>query len=160
MGILVLKWAPASQLKIAVGVLLIVFSLYNLVRPKMPDLRHAARAADATIGILNGLLGGATGFAGILPVIWCSCRGWTRDEQRAVFQPTGVATFLMILLAFGGAGIITAEVVRLFVIGIPALIAGTALGWGLYGKLDEAAFRKVVFVLLLISGIAILASAW
>ena len=36
-----------------------------------------------------------------------------------------------------------------------ALVAGTLLGWSLYGKLDEAAFRKVVLVLLLVSGVAI-----
>jgi uncharacterized membrane protein YfcA len=135
-GLLVLKWVPAAHLKIAVGVLLIAFSLYNLIRPQMPDFKHAGRPADAGVGFLNGMLGGATGFAGILPVIWCGCRGWTRDEQRAVFQPTAVASFLIILVAFGGTGIITSDIVRLFVIGIPALIAGTVLGWALYGKLD------------------------
>jgi hypothetical protein len=39
--------------------------------------------------------------------------------------------------------------------GLPALVAGTLLGWSLYGKLDEAAFRKVVLVLLFASGVAI-----
>jgi uncharacterized protein len=87
-------------------------------------------------------------------------RGWSRDEQRAVFQPTGVASFLMIILAFGGIGIITFDTVRLFLVGLPALAIGTWLGWLLYGKLDEGAFRKVVLVLLLVSGLALTASAW
>jgi hypothetical protein len=43
----------------------------------------------------------------------------------------------------------------LFLIGLPALVVGTLLGWSLYGKLNEAAFRKVVLVLLLVSGLAI-----
>jgi hypothetical protein len=30
----------------------------------------------------------------------------------------------------------------------------------LYGKLDEGAFRKIVLVLLLVSGVALTASAW
>jgi hypothetical protein len=30
--------------------------------------------------------------------------------------------------------------------------------WSLYGKLDDAAFRKVVLVLLLVSGLAIVAT--
>jgi hypothetical protein len=42
--------------------------------------------------------------------------------------------------------------------GLPVLVAGTLLGWSLYGKLDEAAFRKVVLVLLLVSGLAIVAT--
>jgi uncharacterized membrane protein YfcA len=37
-------------------------------------------------------------------------------------------------------------------LGLPALIAGCWLGWKLYGRLDEAQFRKVVLILLLVSG--------
>lgn len=92
--------------------------------------------------------------------IWTSMRGWSRDEQRAVFQPTGVASFLMIILAFGGIGIITFDTIRFFLLGLPVLAIGTWLGWMLYGKLDEGAFRRVVLVLLLVSGAALTASAW
>ena len=35
---------------------------------------------------------------------------------------------------------------------IPALFVGCWLGWKLYGRLDEAQFRKVVLILLLVSG--------
>jgi uncharacterized protein len=41
------------------------------------------------------------------------------------------------------------------VVGLPALLAGTWVGLKLYGHLDEAAFRKVVLLLLLVSGIAL-----
>ena len=119
----------------------------------MPDMRRAG--ADAGVGVLNGLLAGATGLGGVLPTIWSGLRGWTRDEQRAVFQPTAAATFLMTLLAFGGAGLATPDAVRLFLTGLPALAAGTLLGWALYGRLEESAFRRVVLVLLLISGISL-----
>lgn len=155
-GVALLKWGPAAHMRTSVAVLLILFSLYNLRRPKMPEFKGAGRARDAIVGILNGVLGGSTGLGGTLPAIWCGLRGWTRDEQRAVFQPSAVATFLMMLLAVGGVGLVTPDVVRLFLLGLPALVAGTLLGWALYGKLDEASFRKVVLVLLLASGIAIL----
>jgi uncharacterized membrane protein YfcA len=155
-GVFVLELASAVHLRTGVGVLLIAFSLYNLLRPKMPDFKNAGRAGDAGIGFLNGVLGGATGLGGILPTLWCVLRGWPRDEQRAVAQPTAVATFALSLLAFGGVGLVTPEAIRLFLIGLPALVAGTLLGWSLYGKLDEAAFRKVVLVLLLVSGVAII----
>jgi uncharacterized membrane protein YfcA len=154
-GVAVLEWASAVHLRTAVGLLLIAFSLYNLLRPKMPDLTRVGRAGDAGIGVLNGVLGGATGLGGILPTLWCVQRGWPRDEHRAVSQPTAVATFALSLAAFGGIGLVTADTIRLFLIGLPALVAGTLLGWSLYGKLDEPAFRKVVLVLLLVSGLAI-----
>ena len=101
------------------------------------------------------MLGGSTGLGGILPTLWCVLRGWPRDEHRSVSQPTAVATFALSLLGLGGMGLITPETTRLFLIGLPALVAGTLLGWSLYGKLNEVAFRKVVLVLLLVSGLAI-----
>jgi len=154
-GIAILEQASAVHLRTGVGALLIAFSLYNLLRPKMPDMKNVGRVADSGIGVLNGVLGGATGLGGILPTLWCVLRGWPRDEHRAVSQPTAVATFALTLIAFGGLGLVTPETTRLFLIGLPALVSGTLLGWSLYGKLDEVAFRKVVLVLLLVSGVAI-----
>jgi uncharacterized membrane protein YfcA len=159
-GIAALRWASPIHFRIGVGLLLMLFSLYNLARPKLPEMKGAGRGADVAVGFLNGVIGGSTGLAGIVTVIWTSIRGWSRDEQRAVFQPTGVASFLMIILAFGGIGIITLDTVRLFLIGLPILAIGTWLGWALYGKLEEAAFRRIVLVLLLISGATLVASAW
>lgn len=157
-GVAVLQWVSPTHLRMTVGVLLILFSLYNLVRPKLPEIKDAGRAADAGIGLFNGLIGGSTGLAGIVVVIWSGLRGWPRDEQRAVFQPTGVATFLMTILALGGTGSIAPDTARLFLIGLPALAVGTWLGWKLYGTLDEASFRRVVLILLLISGSALVAA--
>src|SRR5262245_36345009 len=90
LGILVLRFVPPQSLRLAIGVLLFLFSLYNLVRPTMPSMKEAGRASDAGAGFLNGIVGGSTGLAGIVIVIWSALRGWPRDEQRAAFQPTGV----------------------------------------------------------------------
>jgi uncharacterized membrane protein YfcA len=43
--------------------------------------------------------------------------------------------------------------VKLFLLGLPMLLAGTWVGMKLYGRLDEASFRRVVLILLLLSGI-------
>jgi len=155
LGILLLQWISPAHLRMAVGVLLILFSLDNLLRPTMPSLKDAGRMADGGAGIVNGVVGGATGLAGIAIVIWSALRGWQRGEQRAAVQPTGVATFLMTLLALGGTGSITPDILRLFVLGLPFLVLGTWAGWQLYGIIDEAKFRKVVLGLLLISGLAL-----
>ena len=155
-GILVLRWVPPATLRVAIGLLLIAFSLYNLVRPTMPSAKEAGRLADASAGLINGLVGGSTGLAGILVVIWSSLRGWPRDEQRAAFQPTGVATFFITLIGLGGIGAINTENAKLFAIGLPALAIGTWGGWKLYGKLDERKFRVAVLVLIMLSGAALI----
>ncbi len=158
LGVAILDWANADHVRIAIGAILVLYSIYALARPAMKVTAGGA-PADAGVGFLNGVLGGLTGFAGILVTIWCGMRGWPKDEQRAVFQPVGVAIFAMSALWLGVRGSVSADIGWLFLLGLPALLAGTWAGLKLYGKLDEAGFRKVVLALLLVSGIALLAPA-
>jgi uncharacterized membrane protein YfcA len=155
LGGALLLWASPTALRMGVGMLLVLFSIYSLVRPKLVAAHSAGAAADGAVGILNGAIGGATGLAGIAAVVWCSLRGWTPAEQRAVFQPAGVAVFIMTGLWLGGTGMIGGDTLRLFLIGLPALGVGTWLGLKLFGKLDETAFRRIVLALLLASGVGL-----
>jgi hypothetical protein len=151
-GVGILTWANPAHVRMGVGAFLVLYSLYALLRPAIPAVKAGGAAADAGIGFLNGVLGGITGLAGILVTIWCGLRGWPKDAQRAVFQPVAVAIFAMSALWIGARGAITPEVIKLFLIGLPALFAGTWLGLKLFGRLDEATFRKIVLALLLVSG--------
>ena len=154
-GVFILTWANPAHVRIGVGVLLVLYSLYALFRPTIPPVKAASPRLDAGVGFLNGVLGGITGLAGILVTIWCGLRGWPKDVQRTVFQPVAVAIFLMSALWIGARGAITPDTIKLFLIGLPALFAGTWIGLKLFGRLDEAAFRKVVLVLLLASGVVL-----
>jgi uncharacterized membrane protein YfcA len=156
LGAEVLRWTNPTSLRMAVGAILVLFSLYMLFRPKLVSAAGAGRAADGAVGIVNGMIGAATGLAGIAGVVWCSMRGWSPAEQRATFQPAGVAVFAATALWLGGTGMIGRDVLGLFVIGLPALAIGSWAGLKLFGKLNDQAFRRVVLGLLLISGASLL----
>jgi uncharacterized membrane protein YfcA len=156
LGVSILGWANPAYVRAGIGLFLILYSLYALLRPSLPPVTREAAAADAAVGFANGVLGGITGLAGILVVIWSGLRGWPKDRQRAVFQPVAVAIFAMSAFWLGFKGAVSADTIRLFLFGLPVLLAGTWLGIKLYGRLDEAAFRKVVLVLLLASGVVLL----
>ncbi len=155
-GAELLSWTSPAALRVAIGIILVLFSLYSLWRPKLGSASSAGPVADGGIGIVNGVIGGATGLAGIAATMWCGLRGWPPGEQRAVFQPVGVSVFLMAALWFGGTGTIGADTLGLFLIGLPALAVGTWAGLTLFGRLDESGFRRVVLVLLLVSGVSLL----
>jgi uncharacterized membrane protein YfcA len=140
-----------AYLRTGVGVLLVLYSIYGLAQPAFKPIK-AGVPADAGIGVLNGLFAGVTGLPGLIVTIWSQLRGWPKDVQRTIFQPVAVAVFLMSALWIGAKGAITTETAKLFLIGLPALLAGSWLGLKLFGRLDEASFRKVVLVLLLASG--------
>lgn len=154
-GVSLLTWSDPHSVKIAVGLLLVAYSIYAFVRPQL-KLAGVGIAGDTAVGFLNGVLAGLTGLAGILVTIWCGLRGWPKDVQRATFQPVAVAIFLMTAIWLGVKGAVTAETTSYFLIGLPFVIAGSWLGLKLFGRIDEAMFRKVVLGLLFASGALLL----
>ena len=153
-GAMLLSYIDQDYLRIGVGVLLVLYSVYFLARPTVHTIR-AGFPADLGIGVLNGFLGGMTGLAGPVITVWCQLRGWPKDIQRAVFQPVILAAFAMTAISLGIGGIVTPELMKIYLYGLPALGAGLWIGLKLYGHLDEAAFRNVVLVLLLVSGVVL-----
>jgi uncharacterized membrane protein YfcA len=157
-GVVALGWADPDLMRAGVGAVLILYSVYGLARPATKPIVAGGAPVDTGVGLLNGILGGATGLAGIIVTIWCGLRGWPKDQQRTVFQPVGVSVFAMSALWLGASGAVGIDTLRLFAIGLPILLAGTWLGLKLYGRVDDAGFRKIVLTLLLVSGVALMFS--
>jgi uncharacterized protein len=143
------------SVRVAVGIFLVLYSFYAFFRPALKPITAGGAAADAAVGFANGILAGLTGLAGILVTIWTGLRGWPKEVQRGVFQPVAVAIFLMSALWLGAKGTVMAKTVKFFVLGLPCLILGTWLGLKLFGRIDEATFRKIVLALLFVSGVAL-----
>jgi uncharacterized protein len=156
-GTMLLTYTDPAYLRGGVGVLLVIYSIYGLAKPAFKP-RQVGAAADGSIGFVNGLLGGLTGLPGFIITIWCQMRGWTKDEQRAVFQPVILAAMVVIAISLSVTGAITKDTLQLYMLGLPVLLAGLWLGFKFYGKLDDATFRKVVLLLLLCSGLALIAA--
>lgn len=153
-GALLLTYINPAHLRIGVGVLLVLYSIYSLAKPALKPVQGGV-PTDLGIGFFNGLLGGLTGLGGIIVTVWVQLRGWPKDVQRIVFQPVILAAQAMTAISLAFAGAYTAETIKLYLYGLPVLAAGIWIGLKLYGKLDEAGFRKVILVLLLVSGLSL-----
>src|SRR3954447_3209948 len=71
---------------LGLGVFLCVYGMWAVFR--RDDLRVRGSVwRDAGAGALGGLAGGLAGLSGSFVAIWCSMRGWSKDAQRAVYQP-------------------------------------------------------------------------
>ena len=73
-----------------------------------------------------------------------------------LFRSVNLAAIVMTAVSLSFAGAFTAETVNLYLLGLPVLLAGLWSGFKLYGKLDDAAFRKVILLLLLVSGVTLI----
>jgi hypothetical protein len=145
-----------GPLKIGIGGFLIACSLFMLFRPNLRPLGGTRRIADGGIGLVGGLLGGLTGLAGVIPTLWSGYRGWSKDDQRAVYESYMFFMNAVILGWLGQRGMVDPSVGRNFLWCLPAAGLGAALGFALYRHLDEQQFKRIVLWLLLISGVALL----
>jgi uncharacterized membrane protein YfcA len=156
LGILVLDRVPTAALKAGVGILLVAYATYALLRGQLRVRRWGGHGADAGVGLAGGVLGGATGLAGVLPTLWCSMRAWPSDEQRGVYQPFTLAVLALAIPAHALNGALDATLALASLITVPVALAAGWAGIACYGRLDERRFRLVVLWLLLASGLALL----
>jgi len=156
LGIALVNWVDTDALKGAVGLILVGYSVYNLLRGHLRVPRWGGRGADGAMGAAGGVLGGAAGLAGVLPAVWCTMRGWPPGEQRGVYQPFTLAVLALAIPGHAISGALDARVLAASIITIPAAWLAGWLGLACYGHLDARQFRVLVLWLLLASGIALL----
>jgi len=156
LGAQLVTYLNPMHIRFGVGVLLIAYSTYNLARPSFRPIK-STRMLDGMVGVFNGLLGGLTGLGGVISTIWVQLGGGAKDAQRAIFQPVLFLTMTMTTVTFAASGhLLHVSILRLFLLGLPVLLLGLWTGVRLYGKLDDAAFRKVILGLLLLSGLSLI----
>lgn len=154
-GVWLLVRTDAHALKVGLGLFLAAYGIYALATPRLPRIERGGRLADAAVGFAGGILGGIGGYSGVLPAIWTQLRGWTKEVARSVYQPFIVMAHV-VTLALVGAVAMDRQGLILLLIALPALIAGAAIGWRIYGRLDEHRFRQALAALLVVSGVTLM----
>lgn len=158
LGVAILAHVDPTWFNAGVGLLLVVYCPAMLLMARLPRISAGGRVADGLVGAVGGVMGGLGGLTGPAPTLWCTLRGWPKDQQRAVFQSFNLTMHVLTLAAYAAAGLLTAEAARLFLVVAAASIALALAGAWLYGKTDDRQFRMLVLTLLGASGLAMLAA--
>jgi uncharacterized membrane protein YfcA len=154
-GAWTLDIVPGSQLRPALGGLLLVYSVYMLSQVRLPSLALSPRAGrwgDAAVGLVGGFLGGLAGLSGFVPTLWCALRGGDKTSNRALMQAYILLTGVLGLVWVGGLVGIDAQTQQRLWFGLPFVAAGGALGMWLFSRLDTARFNRLVLWLLAVCG--------
>jgi uncharacterized membrane protein YfcA len=138
------------------GAFLICYSAYMLLRPKLA-LAGGGRFAEVAAGLAGGITGGATAFPGAFPTIWCNLKGLSKCEQRGIVQPFILLMQIATLAYFSKFGILASATWARYVWCLPAVIGGTWLGLQLFNRIDDAKFRRLILIFLLVSGATLFA---
>ena len=158
LGVWLLRYMDPRLFRGAVGLILVLYCSAMLLLARLPPLSHGGAPADAAVGWLSGVMGGLGGFTGPPVTLWCLLRRWGRDEQRATFQAFHLGMHSLTLGVYTVTGTLTTAILPLFALIVPVAILPTLAGFRLYLRLGERGFDRLVLVLLLGSGLAMLAS--
>ena len=159
LGTALLEHVRVDPLKLGVGLLLVLYSAWMGLVRRPPVVRGGGRLADAGVGLVGGVLGGMASLSGPAPTVWVQLRGWAKDEQRGVNQPFNMAVLAAALLAATIAGLLDGRFWLWAAITVPVSLAGARLGLMLYGRVDDAVFRRLVLGLLAASGTTLILSS-
>lgn len=155
-GMWLLSHISPLLFKFGVGLLLCLYCLAMLFLSRVPPVRHGGRLMDGVIGWAGGVASGFGGLPGPIPTIWCTLRGWPKDQQRAVFQGFNLFMHVVTFAAFMAYGLVTKEASKVFLIIAPAILLPSLLGVRLYRHFSDRLFRMIVLGLLLVSGVMLL----
>ncbi|WP_141059305.1 sulfite exporter TauE/SafE family protein [Stenotrophomonas rhizophila] len=159
LGVAVLPHLDMAWFKALLGGFLALWCPVMLMARSLPPITVGGRLGDTVAGMAGGVLSGIGGFAGPVPTLWATLRGFGKDEQRAVIQNFNLSMLLVTMGVYLGSGVVTVQMLPYFAIVAPAMLVPTLLGARLYIGISEARFRQIVLGLLTASGVALLASS-
>ena len=153
-GLLLLKGSYDAAVKIALALTVIGFSLFNLIDPERLSLKTDRTAY--IFGFIAGILGSAYNTHGPPIVIYGTLRKWPPESFRATMQSYFLATGILIVAAHGVAGLINREVLRYFLISLPAAAMAVVGGNRLNRLIPRGKFDRYVHLCLIGIGIMLL----
>ena len=157
-GLLILLHVERHLFAAGVGGLLSAYSavLNSRRRPVVVSTRLAW--LDPLVGFAGGITGGAVAFPGAPVTAWCQLKGWTRDQQRGVYQPYILAMQiaslgLMQLLGndLGNHGIVLGHLAS-----VPPALVGSLIGLYIYQQSTDRIFSIVINSTLFVSGLTLI----
>ena len=154
-GALFLKNANAGMIKTIFGIIIILIGFEMLLRELQTRKIKQSKVVLGIIGILSGLLCGLYGVGALLGAYINRV-----TDNSSSFKANICVVFLadntFRIILYSLWGIITFDILKQVAVLIPFMLIGLILGM-LSGKfLDEKIIKKVVVIMLIISGVALI----
>lgn len=153
-GIWALARVDELAINRAMGVILIAYAAYALLRPAVSRRLPLWWAYPA--GFLAGCLGGAYNTPGPPVVVYGALRQWPKDEYRAILQTLFFINGVLIVSLHLLAGHVIPQVWALYAWAAPALLLGLWAGARLDRHVDQERFRSLVTAMILVLGVSML----
>ena len=155
-GTLLLKNADVGLVKMIFGVVIMLVGLEMLLRRPGAQARKS-RLWMSVIGVLSGILCGLYGVGALLGAYVSRVTEDSRGFKANICLVFLVENTLRVIL-YAAWGIITLDVVKQAAMLLPLMLLGLMLGMLTGRKLKEQLVKKIVMVMLVVSGAALVIS--
>lgn len=150
-GATLLKRVDSYVIRIGIGVLLISYSLYNLLTRPRP--LNPGRGWGYVAGFLTGAIGAAFSAGGPPAIVYTTLTDWKKEEIKATLSGFFVANGVVTALAHAITGVSSLTTVGFFGVTAPFVLFGTTLGSRVTEKIDHQSYLRIVYCFLIVMGI-------
>jgi uncharacterized membrane protein YfcA len=158
-GTQLLAWLDPNRFKLVLGAMLVICCSAMLATASLPAIRRGGRVADGAVGLIGGIMAPLSGFSGLAPALWCTLRGYTKDEHRAVMQNFNLLVLGVTLGSLVWSGRVHTGLAPQMAVVAGSLIVPSIYGSKIYVGMSPKAFRDGVLWLLVFAGLVMLAAS-
>jgi len=152
-----------SAVKAALGVIIIVFSVYSLIGTTLGrallELRRDSRGWLLACGFCAGVLGGAYGMNGPPLAVYGSMRRWSPQHFRATLQGYFLPASIIGMGGYWLAGLWVPIVTHYYLVSLPVVLAAVVVGRVINHRMHGEAFLKYIYAGLAGIGVLLLVQA-
>ena len=163
LGLALLPLLDPAIFKLLLGIVLVAWCSFMLLSRRKIEQgnrgRGYDRVCDGIAGLCGGILGSLAGLTGIAPALWCTLRQYPRDMQRNLIQGFNLLILSFTMTCYVVSSTVSAAMLPWFGALLPVIMVSTWLGARLYARLCDETFRRIILMLLTLSGAALLVSA-
>ncbi len=156
-GIFFLKNANTDTIKIVFGIAIVLIGLEMLFREYRSRKMKESKVLLIVIGILSGILCGLYGVGALLGAYVSRVTDNSNSFKANICVVFLVENTLRIVL-YSMWGIITLEMFRQAIVLLPCMLIGLFLGMMSGKVLDDKMVKRIVLVMLIVSGAALIVS--
>ncbi len=157
LGVYLLGSTNPYIMKIILGIVILLFSLFSLLGIIKPVKIHPNY--DYLFGFLSGLLGGAFNTSGPPMLIYFYLQGNDKTYTKASLAAFFLITTIAVVISHIAGGITSIKVMNNFFAFLPFVLAGLITGHALFSRISQRFYEKIILIVLVLISLLLIIKA-
>lgn len=159
-GLVLLHLTPAIVITSALGIFLIAYGGYCLIKKNLIRVIDRPLLNDSRwvlpFGFASGVLGSAYNFNGVPVVVYGTLRKWNPDRFRSTLQAHFLISGVLVVAGHALGGLWTSDAFIYYAYSLPAILGAAVLGVFINKRIPGEKFERYLFLIIIVLGILLL----